>query len=89
MTDTDIPAETIAAPDQPRPVAESGERIASLDFIRGLAVMGILAANITVFGQPFVAYTWPGGFLVPTGDPEGWLWALQFVLIDGLSLIHI
>lgn len=83
MTDTDIPAETIAAPDQPRPVAESGERIASLDFIRGLAVMGILAANITVFGQPFVAYTWPGGFLVPTGDPEGWLWALQFVLIDG------
>ncbi|MBU1756335.1 MAG: DUF418 domain-containing protein [Alphaproteobacteria bacterium] len=45
--------------------------------------MGILAANITIFGQPFIAYTWPGGFLVPSGDPEGWMWALQFVLIDG------
>ncbi|OBX18911.1 hypothetical protein A9995_10200 [Erythrobacter sp. QSSC1-22B] len=87
MTDTAVPAQPTAgvnaAPDQPRPVAGSGKRIASLDFIRGLAVMGILAANITVFGQPMVAYTWPGGFLVPTGDPDGWMWALQFVLIDG------
>lgn len=87
MTDTAVPAQpsatTTVAPDQPEPVAEGGQRLASLDFIRGLAVMGILAANITIFGQPFVAYTWPGGFLVPSGDPDGWLWALQFVLIDG------
>lgn len=83
MTDTAIPAAASAAPDQPSPIAEGGRRIASLDFIRGLAVMGILAANITYFGQPMVAYTWPDGFLVPTGDPDGWMWALQFVLIDG------
>ncbi|WP_394730825.1 DUF418 domain-containing protein [Altererythrobacter sp. GH1-8] len=58
-------------------------RIASLDFIRGLAVMGILAANIVAFGQPFGAYMYPDGFLVPTGDPNGWLWIAQFVLVDG------
>ncbi len=59
------------------------DRIESLDFIRGLAVMGILAANIIAFGQPFSAYMWPDGFLVPDGDPDGWMWIAQFVLIDG------
>lgn len=83
MTNIAVPARTGATPDQPRPVAEGGHRLASLDFIRGLAVMGILAANIVVFGQPMVAYMWPDAFLVPSGDPDGWMWALQFVLIDG------
>jgi len=63
--------------------AISGERISSLDFIRGLAVMGILAANIIAFGQPFTAYMFPEEFLVPDGDDGGWLWVAQFVLIDG------
>lgn len=64
------------------PVAP-GERISTLDFIRGLAVMGILAANIVAFGQPFVAYMYPTGFIGETGDPGGWMWIAQFVLIDG------
>ena len=83
MTDThDNPA---AAPDQPQaaPINETGGRIASLDFIRGIAVMGILVANIVSFGQPFTAYMWPDGFLVPDGDPGGWQWIAQFVAIDG------
>ncbi len=63
--------------------AQTAERIASLDFIRGLAVMGILGANIVAFGQPFSAYMFPEAFLVPTGDPGGWQWVVQFVLIDG------
>ncbi|MEL6530630.1 MAG: DUF418 domain-containing protein [Pseudomonadota bacterium] len=63
--------------------AASGERIGSLDFIRGIAVMGILAANIIVFGQPFVAYVDPSTFLVDNGDPDGWMWLTQFTLIDG------
>ena len=63
--------------------AKGGERIGSLDVIRGLAVMGILAANIVAFGQPFSAYMFPEAFLVPTGDPGGWQWVAQFVLIDG------
>lgn len=61
----------------------SGNRIVSLDFIRGLAVMGILVANIVAFGQPFSAYIYPGLFANGTGDPDGWLWIAQFVLIDG------
>lgn len=58
-------------------------RISSLDFIRGLAVMGILAANIVAFGQPGTAYFWPEGFMVDPGDPGGWQWIAQFVVIDG------
>lgn len=64
------------------PVA-SAERIETLDFIRGLAVMGILAANIVAFGQPMEAYTYPAAFKTETGDPGGWMWIAQFVLIDG------
>ncbi len=59
------------------------DRIGSLDLIRGFAVMGILAANIIAFGQPFLSYMDPSQFLVPTGDPDGWLWIAQFVLVDG------
>lgn len=64
------------------PVA-SAERIETLDFIRGLAVMGILAANIIAFGQPFDAYMYPAAFLTDPGDPGGWMWIAQFILIDG------
>ena len=61
----------------------AAERISSLDFIRGIAVMGILAANIIAFGQPFDAYMYPGAFQSDPGDPGGWMWIAQFVLIDG------
>lgn len=64
------------------PVA-TGERIDTLDFIRGIAVMGILWANIVAFGQPFEAYMYPAAFKTDPGDPGGWLWISQFVLIDG------
>ncbi|UIP06619.1 DUF418 domain-containing protein [Erythrobacter sp. SDW2] len=63
--------------------AKEGTRLSSLDFIRGIAVMGILAANIVAFGQPFSAYMFPESFLVPPGDPGGWLWITQLVLVDG------
>ena len=64
------------------PVA-AAERIDTLDFIRGLAVMGILAANIVAFGQPFEAYMYPTAFLTDPADPGGWMWIAQFILIDG------
>lgn len=63
--------------------ATGADRIFSLDYIRGLAVMGILAANILAFGQPFTAYMYPSEFMVPSGDESGWMWVTQFVLIDG------
>ncbi|MBT8431851.1 MAG: DUF418 domain-containing protein, partial [Altererythrobacter sp.] len=63
--------------------AKLAERIGSLDLMRGIAVLGILAANIVAFGQPFSAYMFPETFLVPAGDEGGWMWIAQFVLIDG------
>lgn len=73
-----------STPDQPAPIANSPKnRIASLDFIRGLAVMGILAANIVAFGQPFSAYMFPEAFKTPHGETSNWMWVAQFVLIDG------
>ena len=76
------PVETAGTGEAIAPVS-AGERIATLDFIRGLAVMGILAANIIAFGQPFEAYMYPGAFLTDPGDPGGWLWIAQFVAVDG------
>jgi uncharacterized protein len=64
------------------PTAE-GKRLASLDFTRGIAVMGILAANIIAFGQPYVAYMWPGGFVTAHDTLSDWLWVAQFVAVDG------
>lgn len=74
-------ADQAATPDF-APVAAK-DRIETLDFIRGLAVMGILAANIVAFGQPMNAYMWPEAFLTPADDPDGWMWIAQFVLVDG------
>jgi uncharacterized protein len=64
------------------PIAAS-ERIESLDFIRGITVMGILAANIVAFGQPFAAYMYPSAFLTDHGATSEWMWIAQFVLVDG------
>lgn len=60
----------------------SAARIASLDFIRGIAVLGILFANITAFGQPFMAYVWPEA--MPGGASLGdrLVWLFQYIVID-------
>ncbi|WP_240956967.1 DUF418 domain-containing protein [Pseudopontixanthobacter vadosimaris] len=69
---------------QPMPLSRTGQpRIASLDFIRGIAVLGILLANIVAFGQPWVAYIWPPAFMVEHGPGSDYLWLAQFTLIDG------
>lgn len=78
---THTPDMTETAPVAPV-AASGGGRIGSLDFIRGLAVMGILAANIVAFGQPMTAYMYPEAFTVPHSEAEDWMWVAQFVLID-------
>lgn len=58
-------------------------RLVALDFIRGIAVLGILFANITAFAHPSLANTWIG--LLPDGGAasDRWLWLVQFVAVDG------
>lgn len=57
-------------------------RYATVDMLRGLAVMGILLMNITDFALPSGAYFNPlaGGGTKPVDLA---VWALSFVLVDG------
>jgi uncharacterized protein len=55
----------------------------SLDFIRGIAVLGILFANIVAFSNPMMAYSWPGAMPEPFGPADNAIWVGQYVLIDG------
>jgi uncharacterized protein len=60
----------------------SDVRHPSLDVVRGVAVMGILLANIVAFGLPGAAYFSPlawGG----AGPAEKTAWLLNFILVEG------
>lgn len=61
---------------------ETGPRIAALDSVRGVAVMGILAMNIVAFAMPFQAYMNPAAYGL-RGDADLAAWAFSFVFIDG------
>ena len=69
-----------AIPDQP---VGGSERVVALDFIRGIAVLGILFANIVALAQPTLAYYWPKGLPGGATDVDRYVWLFQFVLIDG------
>lgn len=68
------------AADEP---VEDTERLVTLDFIRGVAVLGILVANIVAFSAPSIAYSWPGGYPWRADGADRWVWLIQYVLIDG------
>jgi uncharacterized protein len=57
-------------------------RIVTLDIVRGVAVMGILAMNIVGFAMPFQAYLNPIA-LGPVGDADFASWAFGFIFVDG------
>src|SRR5688572_26780243 len=63
-------------------VTEPPPRIATLDIVRGVAVMGILAMNIVGFGMPPEAYLNPLAYGVDS-DADLASWAFSFVLVDG------
>jgi uncharacterized protein len=73
-------APAAGTPDQP---VGAGERIVTLDFVRGIAVLGILFPNIVAYGNVTLAYNWPKAL---PGGPEPFdlaVWLFQLVLIDG------
>ena len=60
----------------------SSDRYLSLDALRGIAVMGILAMNIVAFAMPSQAYINPRAY----GDAaplDMATWAFNFILVDG------
>lgn len=59
------------------------ERLITLDFIRGIAVLGILFANITAFAQPYTAYFWPPALIGGVEPGDKWIWVFQYVVVDG------
>ncbi len=58
------------------------DRIATLDIVRGVAVMGILAMNIVAFAMPVGAYMNPMAYGSETSIDLA-AYAFNFVLIDG------
>lgn len=58
-------------------------RIVTLDFVRGVAVLGILFANIVAYSQPMAAYFWPGALTRPMDGADEAVWLFQYLFIDG------
>ncbi|HMG48536.1 MAG TPA: DUF418 domain-containing protein [Allosphingosinicella sp.] len=61
---------------------EPGRRIATLDIIRGVAVMGIFAVNVVAFAMPFQAYFNPSAYGLESNADLA-LWFATFILVDG------
>ncbi|HEU0134570.1 MAG TPA: DUF418 domain-containing protein [Allosphingosinicella sp.] len=61
---------------------EAPPRIATLDIVRGVAVMGILAMNVVAFAMPFQAYMNPLAYGWETGA-DFVSWAVSFIFVDG------
>lgn len=55
----------------------------ALDFVRGVAVLGILFANITAFAQPYTAYFWPPAMNGGMAAGDAAVWVFQFIFVDG------
>src|SRR4051812_21785087 len=59
-----------------------GERIATLDIVRGVAVMGIFGVNVIAFAMPMQAYFNPPAYGLQSPADLA-LWFGTFILIDG------
>lgn len=65
------------------------ERNVTLDFIRGVAILGILLLNISAFGLPKAAYLNPAWYGKITAS-DAWTWAILdlFAQVKFLTLLR-
>ena len=63
--------------------AEPRERLASLDALRGLAVLGILAVNASLFAVPMYQAWYPSHWPFPVDQTSTVIWAVVQVLFTG------
>jgi uncharacterized protein len=67
--------------DRAAPIRQ-GDRVVSIDVLRGVAVLGILLMNIVAMGLPFAAYDDPT--IIGNRSPiDFWVWAVNAVLAEG------
>ncbi len=64
------------------PSTEASRRIVTLDILRGVAVMGILAMNIVAFAMPFQAYANPLAYGADEAIDFG-VFVFNFVAVEG------
>ena len=62
---------------------ESTSRLIALDFVRGIAVLGILLLNIVGFAWPEIVYVGPRAPTAPVSAADDWTYLAIFVLADG------
>ena len=58
-------------------------RLVALDFVRGIAILGILLLNIVGFAWPEIVYVSPRAPTSPVSLSDDWTWLTIFVLADG------
>ena len=58
-------------------------RLVALDFVRGIAILGILLLNIVGFAWPEIVYISPRAPTAPVSSVNDWTWLAMFVLADG------
>ena len=81
-TGSDEPGLALAGRTPNEPVARD-ERIVALDFIRGIAVLGILFPNIVAHGDAILSYFWPPNLPGGATTADKAIWLVQLVLVDG------
>jgi uncharacterized protein len=59
------------------------QRIASLDLIRGVAVLAILLVNIYSFALPYQAYDTPLWLIGVVNEVDVWVYAVQQLFVNG------